>query len=143
MSRIRTCGLAAIAAAGIALGSLLLGAGAAWAEPPADTLRELYAVLRKCVHVSIESSGSEISVAFRLKRDGSIIGSPWVTYLNATGDEAARKLFVDSVMTTLRECGPVPITDGLGGAIAGRAMVISILNSTGHGAVGNSDQHRP
>jgi hypothetical protein len=138
----RTRGLAAYAAAGIALGTLSLSAGAARAEPPADTLRELYAALKRCVHVPIEATGSEISVAFRLKRDGSIIGSPWVTYVNASGDDSARKVFVDSVMSGLQDCSPVSITDGLGGAIAGRAMVISILHHTNHNAAGNADPHR-
>jgi hypothetical protein len=109
----------------------------------ADTLRELYSALNSCVHAPKQSGGSEITVAFRLKRDGSLIGAPWVTYINVPGDDAERKHFVGHVLSALSGCMPLPITDALGGNIAGRAMMISILHAPGHGSTRNADAHRP
>lgn len=105
----------------------------------ADTLRELYSALNNCVRAPTRPGGSEITVAFRLKRDGSLIGSPWITYVNVPGDDADRKVFVRHVLSALSSCTPVPITDALGGNIAGRAMMISIL----HAPTRNGDAHRP
>jgi hypothetical protein len=129
---------AAVLAAGVVIASVCTGVASAASDAPADTLRELYTALNSCVHVPKSSADSEITVMFRLKRDGSIIGSPWITYINVPGDETSRKLFTGSVMTALNDCMPIPITDALGGAIAGRAMAISIL----HRPQSNRDAHR-
>jgi hypothetical protein len=141
INRIRARAVIAFASAAM---SACLAVGEASASPArADTLRELYSTLNSCVRAPKQSGNSEITVAFRLKRDGSLIGSPWITYVNVQGDAAERKLFVGRVLASLSNCMPLSVTNELGSNIAGRAMVISILHRPVHAATSNGDMHRP
>jgi hypothetical protein len=91
---------------------------------PANTLRELYPMLTRCWLAPLGSDGSTVTVGITLKRDGTVFGQPTITYSKLTGDTDAQKRFVASVLAALAACTPVAITDGLGGAIAGRRVFI-------------------
>jgi hypothetical protein len=99
------------------------GAHAAEAAP-ANTLRELYPMLTRCWRVPPGSEGSTITVGITLKRDGTMFGQPTITYSKLAGAADAQKRFVASALAALAACTPVSITDGLGGAIAGRRIFI-------------------
>jgi hypothetical protein len=91
---------------------------------PANTLRELYPMLTRCWRAPLGSHGSTVTVGITLKRDGTMFGQPTITYSKLTGETDAQKRFVASVLAALAACTPVAITDGLGGAIAGRRIFI-------------------
>jgi hypothetical protein len=91
---------------------------------PANTLRELFPLLTRCWRAPAGSEGSTVTVGITLKRDGTIFGQPSITYSKLTGDADAQKRFVASALAALAACTPVAITDGLGGAIAGRRIFI-------------------
>jgi hypothetical protein len=90
----------------------------------ANTLRELYPMLTRCWRAPVGSEGSTVTVGITLKRDGTTFGQPTITYSKLTGDTDAQKRFVASALAALVACTPVAITDGLGGAIAGRRIFI-------------------
>jgi hypothetical protein len=86
----------------------------------ANTLVELGNQLTDCVdHNSAWPSSGDITVAFSLRRDGSLIGRPHVSYIR-TANAGTRQQLVNEVAAILDQCLPAKITDGLGGAIAGR-----------------------
>jgi hypothetical protein len=91
---------------------------------PANTLRELYPLLTRCWRAPSGSEGSTITVGITLKRDGAMFGRPTITYSKLTGDTEAQKRFVAAALGALAACTPVAITDALGGAIAGRRILI-------------------
>jgi hypothetical protein len=91
---------------------------------PANTLRELYPLLTRCWRAPPGSEGSTITVGITLKRDGTMFGQPTITYSKLTGDADMQKRFVASALAALAACTPLAITDGLGGAIAGRRIFI-------------------
>jgi hypothetical protein len=99
------------------------GAHAADAAP-ANTLRELFPLLTRCWRAPPGSEGSTITVGITLKRDGTIFGQPTITYSKLAGDANTQKRFVASALAALAACTPAAITDGLGGAIAGRRILI-------------------
>jgi hypothetical protein len=81
-------------------------------------------MLTRCWRAPAGSEGSTITVGITLKRDGSAFGRPSITYSKLTGDADTQKRFVASALAALTACTPVAITDGLGGAIAGRRILI-------------------
>jgi hypothetical protein len=83
---------------------------------PANTLRELFPALTRCWHAPAQSEGSAVTVGITLRRDGTMFGQPTITYSKLMGDAEAQKRFVASVLAS--------ITNGLGGAIAGRRILI-------------------
>jgi hypothetical protein len=91
---------------------------------PANTLRELFPLLTRCWRAPPGSEGSTITVGIALKRDGTMLGQPTITYSKLAGDADTQKRFVASALAALAACTPVAITDALGGAIAGRRIFI-------------------
>jgi len=92
---------------------------------PANTIKAMFQKLRTCLTSVQLNSGSEATVRFMLRRDGSIIGTPRITYAKSTGDPSTREADAQELADGLRRCTPVEITEGLGGAIAGRMIVFS------------------
>jgi hypothetical protein len=110
-----------------AIAVLILVAGATPAvSAPANTLSELSLSLRSCVQAPTQSVGSELTILFALKRDGSLLGKPRITHSHLVGDSDAQAAFVADAIEALAKCLPVSITDALGGAIAGRPFSIRI-----------------
>jgi hypothetical protein len=91
---------------------------------PANTLRELFPLLTRCWRAPAGSEGSTVTIGITLKRDGTMFGQPSITYSKLTGDTDAQKRFVAAALAALAACTPVAITDALGGAIAGRRILI-------------------
>ena len=94
---------------------------------PANDLRQLFSYLDACMKGVAGEPGEELTVAFSLKRDGSLFGKPHVAYSKLPADPDARARFLDSVAGKFGGCFPAPITDSLGGAIAGRRLTIRFV----------------
>jgi hypothetical protein len=67
-----------------------------------------------------------VTVGITLKRDGTMLGRPTITYSKLIGDADTQKGFVATALAALAACTPVAITDALGGAIAGRRIFIRL-----------------
>ena len=97
---------------------------------PADTLRALYPALAACWKVP-EGLGrferAEITARLSLRRDGSVIGTPRITFAQAPGDERVREILVRATLDAIARCTPVRLTPGLGGAIAGRPRALRFI----------------
>ncbi|QGY04538.1 hypothetical protein MMSR116_23450 [Methylobacterium mesophilicum SR1.6/6] len=103
------------------------------ATKPADTLDELYPALAACWQVpaglgppKAEPEDIEITARFALRRDGSLIGAPRITYAaGVAGDQ--RAILVRGTVDALARCTPVHLTRGLGRAIAGRPVALRFV----------------
>jgi hypothetical protein len=76
--------------------SLLLAAAGARAEPT-STLDGMWQLLGACaqsVGGLAGSAGSEVTVLFSIKRDGSLQGQPRITHSKLVGDDAAQREFL-------------------------------------------------
>ena len=93
---------------------------------PANTLIDLQRQFGACMSgQSLGPPGSRLTIMLMMKRDGSIFGKPRVTFSHLEGDRQARQRFVDDAERAVEACLPFRITPSLGGAIAGRAFVIT------------------
>ena len=109
---------------------MLLAAVGARAEP-ASTLNEMWQLLGACaqsVGGPAASAGSEVTVLFSIKRDGSLQGQPRITHSKLMGDDGAQKEFLSAALSSIARCFPLSITDGLGGAVAGRPLRLRVMN---------------
>lgn len=98
---------------------------------PAASLAELWQVLSACAQVKgvpAGAVGSEVTVLFSLKRDGSLLGQPRITHSRLTGALDEQRAFVSAALSRIASCLPVPLTPGLGGAIAGRPFRLRIMS---------------
>jgi hypothetical protein len=110
----------------IAASLLLLSLNAAATEPAKiDTLDQMWERLKQCWQppkLPEGHPGMQITALFTFRRDGEILGRPRITFESPEATEADSIVYRTAVMETLQRCAPMPFTDGMGGAIAGRPL---------------------
>ena len=97
------------------------------AEPPAlDSLKEIFVRLHSCWKPPPLSAANptDITVVVSFNREGVILGHPRITYESEQASDNDRLQYRIAVMETLQRCTPLPFTEGLGGAVAGRPLAI-------------------
>ena len=92
-----------------------------------DTIKDVYAKLYSCWRPVPASRANpiDITVIVSFNREGAILGQPRITYESATAGDNDRLAYRIAVMETLQRCTPLPLTEGLGGAIAGRPFAVT------------------
>jgi len=105
----------------------LAWSGEVRAEPPAlDSLKEIFVRLHSCWKPPPLSVANpiDITVVVSFNREGVILGHPRITYESEQASDNDRLQYRLAVMETLQRCTPLPFTEGLGGAVAGRPLAI-------------------
>jgi hypothetical protein len=105
-------------------------------DTAADTLRELYPRLAACWQVPpglARFERTEITARFALRRDGSVIGEPRITFATQAPDSRARAILARAAVDAIRRCTPARITPALGGAIAGRPIALRFVSQSSRG----------
>jgi hypothetical protein len=88
-------------------------------------------VVRACRDPRLEAAGIAVTVRFSLRADGTLLGRPKVTKIEAPpGVNDPPEIYEREVEAALLTCMPVPISAGLGRALAGRTL----LHRFGRGA---------
>jgi hypothetical protein len=92
-----------------------------------DTIKDVYAKLYSCWRPPPASRANpiDITVIVSFNREGAIHGQPRITYESATAGDNDRIAYRIAVMETLQRCAPLPFTEGLSGAIAGRPLAVT------------------
>jgi len=111
------------AAAG--LFALLASAGPAGAQQ-VNTIREAYARFGTCWKPPPASRANpiDITVIVSFNRDGNILGRPRITYESEQATANDRLLYRVAVMEALQRCTPMPFTENMAGAVAGRPFAV-------------------
>ena len=105
----------------------LAWSGEGRAEPVAlDSLKEVFVRLHSCWKPPPLSAANpiDITVVVSFNREGVILGHPRITYESEQASDNDRLQYRVAVMETLQRCTPLPFTEGLGGAVAGRPLAI-------------------
>ncbi|MCA6113973.1 hypothetical protein J6524_03395 [Bradyrhizobium sp. WSM 1738] len=92
-----------------------------------NTLKDVFAKLHSCWQPPPVSRANpmDITVIVSFNREGAILGQPRITYESANAGENDRVAYRIAVMETLQRCTPLPFTEGLGGAVAGRPFAVT------------------
>jgi hypothetical protein len=95
------------------IGDLFAALRACWSPPPADDARE----------------GMQMSVRFSFKTSGDMIGPPRLTYATEGASADIRATYLKAINASLDSCLPLKFTSGLGGALAGRPLMIRFVDN--------------
>ena len=95
------------------IGDLFAALRACWAPPPSDDARE----------------GMQMSVRFSFKRSGEMIGAPRLTFSTRGISAGTRTTYLNAINASLDACLPLKFTGGLGGALAGRPIMIRYVDN--------------
>jgi hypothetical protein len=108
--------------------ALLIGASSADAAPDqVDNIKQALIRLHRCWKPPPPSRANpdvEITAIVTFRRDGNIFGRPRITYESENATDNDRLQYRIAVMEALQRCTPMPFTDSMGGAIAGRPFAI-------------------
>ena len=99
-----------------------------WAQQrQLDTIKDIFAELHSCWQPPPASRANpiDITVIVSFNREGAILGQPKITYESANASDDDRIAYRVAVMETLQRCSPLPFTEGLGGAVAGRPFAVT------------------
>ena len=102
-------------------------------EQPAqvNTIADIFARLRTCWRppdLTRAHAGIDITVIVSFTRSGEILGRPRVTYESEQADDNDRLLYRIAAMEALQRCTPMPFTEAMAGAVAGRPFAIRFHN---------------
>jgi hypothetical protein len=67
-------------------------------------------------------TGGMVTVRFSLRRNGSVIGTPRVTWQSGQMEPAMENRLKASALEAVAKCAPLNLSSGLGGSIAGRPI---------------------
>ena len=105
----------------------LAWSGRAAAEPTQlDTIQDIFVRLHSCWRPPPASRANpiDITVVVSFNREGAILGHPRISYESEQASDNDRLAYRIAVMETLQRCTPLPFTEGLGGAVAGRPFAV-------------------
>jgi hypothetical protein len=95
-------------------------------------LIEIQAALADCWQFpQIDEGRAPVDVIFSVsfKRSGELFGKPRVVKFSREVSQAERERFYQAVVEAVDRCSPMPFTDTMGGAIAGRTLHIRFIDS--------------
>ena len=98
----------------------------AQAGSPVNTLKEAFERLFSCWKPpsAAEATPMDITVVVSFNRSGAIMGRPRITYESPKATDRDRLAYRVAVMEALQRCSPMPFTEAMAGAVAGRPFAI-------------------
>jgi hypothetical protein len=99
---------------------------------PLNTIAEVFAALKACwIPPALDQAraGMQITVLLSFKRSGELLGKPRITYETPTASDDERLSYRTAMAQALRRCMPLPFTDALGNALAGRPLTIRFIDN--------------
>ncbi|MFK4486583.1 hypothetical protein GPL17_26195 [Bradyrhizobium yuanmingense] len=110
----------------VAVVLLLATSRAAVEAAQVDTIQDIFRHLRTCWRPPSPARARplDITVLVSFNRAGNILGHPRITYESAEASDNDRLQYRIAVMEALQRCTPVPFTDAMAGAAAGRPFAI-------------------
>jgi hypothetical protein len=96
-----------------------------------NSIQDVIARLRTCWKpppVGRAHPGIDITVVVSFNRNGDILGHPRITYESEQATDNERLMYRVAVMEALQRCTPMPFTEGMAGAVAGRPFHVQFQN---------------
>jgi hypothetical protein len=125
--------LAALAISAVGASAAAQEAGAAKRPTaPLNTIAAVFAALEACWEppgLQQARAGMQITVLVSFKRNGEILGQPRITYETPQASDDERASYRVAMAQALRRCTPLPFTEALGNALAGRPMTLRFIDN--------------
>jgi len=95
-----------------------------------NTIRDVFARLGGCCKPPQAALANpiDITVVVSFNRSGEIIGHPRITYESEQATDNDRLQYRIAVMETLQRCTPMPFTESMAAAAAGRLFAVRFQN---------------
>ena len=97
-----------------------------------NTIQEVFHALEACwIPPALDHArpGMQITVLLSFKRSGELNGKPRITYETPGATDAERLAYRAAMAQALARCNPLPFTEALGNALAGRTMTMRFIDN--------------
>jgi hypothetical protein len=124
-------GAVRVAGAASAIAVAATSAAAQKPQAPLNTLKDIGAALQACwVPPPMDQSrpGMQITVLMSFRRNGELFGQPRITFESAGASDDERLAYRIAVAQMLQRCAPLPFTEALGNAMAGRPFRMRLID---------------
>jgi hypothetical protein len=117
----------------LVVGLFVVLSAEAIAEPagpksPLNTLADVGRALRSCWRwppLNEAQAGMELTIRVSFKRNGEVFGAR-LTYQTRGVSDEERSIYYAALVAALARCSPLPLSESLGEAIAGRPLTFHI-----------------
>jgi hypothetical protein len=96
-----------------------------------NTLQEMMAALATCWSPPpADTSRQPVDLTFQVsfKRSGELFGKPRIVNFTRAVSDEERQRYYTSIAEAVDRCSPMPFTDSMGGAVAGRTFRVNFLD---------------
>ena len=124
-------GAVRVTGAALAIAVAAISAAAQKPQVPLNTLKDIGAALQACwVPPPMDQSrpGMQITVQMSFRRNGELFGQPRITFESAGASDDERLAYRIAVAQMLQRCAPLPFTEALGNAMAGRPFRMRLID---------------
>jgi hypothetical protein len=124
-------GAVQVTGAALAIAVVVSSAAAQKPQAPLNTLKDIGAALQACwVPPPLDQSrpGMQITVLMSFRRNGELFGQPRITFESAGASDDERLAYRIAVAQMLQRCAPLPFTEALGNAMAGRPFRMRLID---------------
>lgn len=100
-------------------------------QGPLENIKDLQEAFKKCwvwPDAADIGTGMDITIIVSFRRNGEIFGGR-VSYQTPNVSDEERSVYAAALVATIKRCSPLPLSDGLGGAIAGRLFSFHFIDN--------------
>ena len=115
-------------------------------DHPANRLNELGPILSKCLELPPDDearTGMQVTLKLAFKRNGELLAEPRFTYTTHEAPADVKAAYHDAAMNMLKHCTPLPVSEKLGNAIAGRPFVVPIIETRNEKRIDGAGDAKP
>lgn len=96
-----------------------------------NTIQDVFHALESCwiAPRGHARPGMQITVLLSFKKSGELNGKPRITYETPQATEEERLAYRIAMAQALERCNPLPFTEALGNALAGRTMTMRFIDN--------------
>jgi hypothetical protein len=101
--------------------------------PQLNTLKDVWIALEICWRANeppLDKArpGMNITVMLAFTKTGALLGEPRFTYMTREASAETKALYQRAVVAAVNACTPLPITEALGNALAGRPSLVRFVD---------------
>ena len=102
-------------------------------RPPIElqTLKDIFLAMEVCWQANLPARlvpGMTVNVLVSFKRNGEMFGEPQFKFVTPGVPTETKALYQRAAVMALNSCNPLPFSEGLGNAVAGRPAVFQFID---------------
>lgn len=93
-----------------------------------NTMDDVGVAIQSCWTPPADAGKSTVTLSFSFKHDGSLIGPPRPTAVKVSGDDKARKAFIEAAIAAVKNCTPLTLSPALAKGIGGNVFTLQLVS---------------